>query len=150
MNGGDDDDEPYFRVCFHGTDLNETKEQFWTEYNRSTRTWSRICLECTEKVCELSFYFCKHHSNKENKIKRNIKQQLKRLNQRLLKTNSLSLNTMSNRADETNTNAIVISVSSSLNKKQIVIYKKQSKYIYLNLFEIFFSLVINQRIHSNI
>lgn len=116
-------DEPYFRVCFHGLDLNETKDQFWTEYNRSTRTWSRICLECSEKVCDLSFYFCQFHSNKENKTKKNLKRQLKRLNQRRLKNNSLALNTISNDIDDGfthNTNAIVISISSSLTKKQIV------------------------------
>jgi hypothetical protein len=62
------------------------------------KSWSRLCDECTRKVCKASDSLCILHYNKENKPKnntrlksRNMKKKIKRLDTKVKKKNELPL-----------------------------------------------------------
>jgi hypothetical protein len=107
LTDDDDDYEPQFRQRYINDPSVENKHGYWEDYNRINKTWFRLCDKCMTKVCRSSTYLCTFHYN-----------QLKKRKSKLLKEN-LSSNRIP--MEEINESlGIVISISSSLTKKQIV------------------------------
>ncbi|CAF0900027.1 unnamed protein product [Adineta steineri] len=135
----DDDDEPSFRVRFVKGKSIENNKNYWEEYDPLKKSWFRLCNECRSKVCTASDCLCKIHYNKENKPKdkiqlksRNMKTKLKRLDTKIKKKNNnnndddkqiIPLEVINEpKIEQMQINEslpIVISVSTSLNRKQI-------------------------------
>jgi len=131
-NDDDDDYEPFFHVHYIKDETVENKYGYWEEYNVLKKSWFRLCDECVKKVCKSSESLCALHYNKENKPKKNtknMKKKTKRLNTNTKKRNTKRKIPLKDLTDvkieeianeEMNESlGIVISISSSLNKKQI-------------------------------
>jgi hypothetical protein len=79
----------------------ENKHGYWEDYNRITKTWSRLCDKCLKKVCRSSTNLCNRHYN-------------------LVKRKAKKENPQSDIEEINEPSGIIISISSSLTKKQIV------------------------------
>lgn len=64
MDEEENDDEEDFRPLLH---RRWTKNGYWEEYDGMTRTKSRICDKCTNKVCSSSTFHCALHEKKSSK-----------------------------------------------------------------------------------
>jgi hypothetical protein len=100
MIDDDDDDEPLFHRRYILDSSVENKHGYWEDYDRINKTWFRLCDKCLKKICRSSTYLCTIHYN-QIKIKKNKSDriQMEEINESL---------------------GIVISISSSLTKKQFV------------------------------
>ncbi|CAF1057752.1 unnamed protein product [Rotaria sp. Silwood1] len=134
-----DDEEPLFRIRYIKKDMIENKDGYWEQYNTYRKLWYRLCNQCMQRVRKPSESLCIYHFNQENKSKRKtifkprtLKKNLKRLDNKIKRKNNkrkLSLETtidnkleqiVKRENEELNESlGIVISVSSSLNKRQI-------------------------------
>lgn len=75
MDENEEEDDEDFRPILR---RRYSKEGYWEEYDGKTKTWSRICDNCSNKVCLSSISHCALHAKKSKTTK--MKKKKKEMN----------------------------------------------------------------------
>ncbi|CAF1283834.1 unnamed protein product [Adineta ricciae] len=123
----DDEDEPFFRIHFVPDESIANYNGYWEQYTRATKCWTRLCLKCPKEVWQASGNFCKCHYNQleSREMVKKTKRLRKKGTNKKQKSSLELVNEIQIEKIEKDENdniseslGIVISVTSSLNKKQ--------------------------------
>lgn len=75
LNENDDDDfEPIFYVSY----IDEG--DYWAQYNTMKKSWSRLCDQCSQKICKSSNSLCTFHLKQSKEKLQTIEKKSKRVN----------------------------------------------------------------------